>query len=139
MTDERRETIRRVWSAAWDHGDVDALDELLAPTYQRLGTDGRALDVTSFKASIIATRAAFPDLVTTIDEIILEGDHAAIRWHSSGTHEGSLLGVPATGRRVDVSGATFVRFEDGRIIEERVTWDPRALLTATGVITVGQD
>jgi predicted ester cyclase len=92
-----------------------------------------------FKASILATRSAFPDLVTTVDEIVVEGDRAAIRWHSVGNHEHSFLGVPATKREVKVSGATFARFDGDRIAEEFVTWDPRALLTALGIITVGQD
>ena len=139
MDDERREQIERVWVAAWDRGDVAALDQLMTEDYLRHGNDGAPLDLAGFKASIIATRAAFPDLVTTIDEIVLAGDRAAIRWHSVGTHEGSLLGVPATGRRVEVSGATFAHFENNRIVEEHVTWDPRALLTALGVISVGQD
>jgi steroid delta-isomerase-like uncharacterized protein len=139
MTDERRERIERVWVAAWDKGDVDSLDSLMAPQYVRHGSDERPLDLAGFKASITATRSAFPDLVTTIDEIVIEGDRAAIRWHSTGTHESSLLGVPATGRRVEVSGATFAHFDGDQITEEHVTWDPRALLTALGVISVGQD
>jgi len=139
VDDERREQMERVWVAAWDRGDVAALDQLMTEDYLRHGNDGAPLDLAGFKASIIATRAAFPDLVTTIDEIVLAGDRAAIRWHSVGTHEGSLLGVPATGRRVEVSGATFAHFENNRIVEEHVTWDPRALLTALGVISVGQD
>ncbi|MET9968560.1 ester cyclase, partial [Streptomyces sp. NPDC006356] len=96
-------------------------------------------DLTAFKAAIVSTRAAFPDLVTTIDDIVVEGDRAAIRWHSSGTHVNSFLGVPPTKRQVDVSGATFARFEGDRIVEEHVTWDPRSLLAALGVIRVGQD
>ena len=99
----------------------------------------RHQDLTEFKASIIATRSAFPDLVTTIDEVVIEGDRAAIRWHSTGIHQHPFLGVPATKRQVDVSGATFARFEGDRIVEEFVTWDPRALLTALGIISVGQD
>ncbi|HEY0890435.1 MAG TPA: ester cyclase [Nocardioides sp.] len=135
----RRERIERAWAAAWDRGDVAALDELMAESYQRHGSAGPAQDLAGLKASVTATRSAFPDLVTTIDEIVLAGDSAAIRWHSAGTHEGTLLGVPATRRRVEVSGATFAHFEDDRIVEEHVTWDPRALLTALGVISVGQD
>jgi len=139
VSDERRAAIERVWVAAWDRGEVDALDELMGEGYVRHGSDGVPLDLTGFKASITATRSAFPDLVTTIDDVVLDGDRAAIRWHSVGTHEGSLLGVPATGRRVEVSGATFARFEGDHIAEEHVTWDPRALLTALGIISVGQD
>lgn len=135
----RRELIERVWTAVWGEGDVDALDELLSPNYLRHSTDPRPQDLSAFKSSILATRSAFPDLVTTIAEVVLEGDRAAIRWHSSGTHENGFLGVPATGRRVEVGGATFARFQGELVVEEFVTWDPRALLTALGIIRVGQD
>lgn len=137
--DDRRARIEKAWEAAWGRGEIEALDELLSPDYRRISSDGSTEGLTEFKAAIIATRTAFPGLATTIDDIVVEGDRAAVRWHSSGVHETSFLGVPATRRRVEVSGATFARFEDGRIVEEHVTWDPRALLTALGIITVGQD
>ena len=141
MTDNnaRRGRIRAAWEAAWDRGEVDALDELLSADYRRIssGTDAQNLD--EFKASIIATRSAFPDLQTVIDDIVIDGDQAAVRWHSTGSHEHSFLGVPATKRQVQVSGATFARFDDDRIVEEHVTWDPRTLLTALGIIAIGRD
>ncbi|MFD6099602.1 ester cyclase [Nocardiopsis flavescens] len=135
----RRELIERVWARAWNLGEVDALDGLLADGYRRHSAESPPQDPEAFKASILATRSAFPDLATTLDEIVVEGDRAAIRWHSTGTHQGPLMGVPATGRVVRVGGATFARFEGDRIAEEVVTWDPRALLTAIGIISVGQD
>jgi steroid delta-isomerase-like uncharacterized protein len=137
--DDRRARIERAWEAAWDRGEIDALDELLSPDYKRNGSTGPGQDLTEFKASIIATRSAFPDLITTVDEVVVEGDRAAVRWHSEGSHEHSFLGVPATKRQVTVSGATFAHFDSDRIVEEYVTWDPRALLTALGIISVGQD
>ncbi|TDC25900.1 DUF4440 domain-containing protein [Streptomyces sp. 8K308] len=137
--DARRGLIEKVWAAAWGQGDVDALDTLLDPAYLRHGGDSHPQDLNALKAAIVSTRAAFPDLVTTIDDVVVEGDRAAIRWHSSGTHENSFLGVPPTKRHVEVGGATFARFEGDRIVEEHVTWDPRALLSALGVIRVGQD
>ncbi len=137
-TDARRRRITDAWEAAWDRGDLHPLDELLDPDYQRVG-GSETQDLTQFKASIVSTRAAFPDLVTVVDEIVVEGDMAAIRWHSSGRHQHSFLGVPATKRQVAVSGATFARFEADRVVEEHVTWDPRALLSALGILSVGQD
>lgn len=138
--DARRKLIADTWAAAWDRGDVDALDELLSPDYRRR-TDAadEGQDLTEFKASIIATRSAFPDLTTTIDEIVVDGDRAAVRWHSGGRHDRPFLGVPPTHRQVEVRGATFAHFQGGRIVEEFVTWDPRALLSALGIISVGQD
>ncbi|GAA3783404.1 hypothetical protein GCM10023083_19350 [Streptomyces phyllanthi] len=67
-----------------------------------------------------------------------EGDRPAVRWHSSGRHENSFLGVPPTKRSVQVDGAAFARFEDGLVAEEYVTWDPRTLLAALGIISVGE-
>jgi steroid delta-isomerase-like uncharacterized protein len=139
-TEARRQLVHDSWVAAWDKGDVDAFDALLAPGYRRRSSpndEGETL--VQFKASIVATRSAFPDLLTTIDDILIEADRVAVRWHSAGHHERPFLGVPATNRRVEVSGATFGRFQDDRIIEEFVTWDPRALLTALGIISVGAD
>ncbi|MEV6592327.1 ester cyclase [Streptomyces acidicola] len=138
-TDARRGLIEKVWAEAWGHGDVDALDALLSPAYLRHGTDPHPQNLDAFKEAILSTRAAFPDLTTTIDDIVVEGDRAAIRWHSSGTQVNSFLGVPPTQRRVEVGGATFARFEGDRVVEEHVTWDPRALLSALGIISVGQD
>jgi steroid delta-isomerase-like uncharacterized protein len=137
--DERRNRIQQVWEAAWDGGEVDQLDTLLTPDYLRFGTSSGGQGLTDFKASIISTRAAFPDLLTVVDEIVIEGDRAAIRWHSTGTHQHPFMGVPATQQTVKISGATFSRFEGDHIVEEFVTWDPRALLTALGIISVGQD
>ncbi|EMF57029.1 ester cyclase [Streptomyces bottropensis] len=138
-SDARRALIEKAWAAAWGQGDVDALDALLSPAYLRRHGDPQPQDLNAFKAMIVSTRAAFPDLVTTVDDIVVEGDRAAVRWHSSGTQTNSFLGVPPTRRRVQVSGATFARFEGDRIVEEHVTWDPRALLSALGIIRVGQD
>ncbi len=135
----RRDRIQQAWAAAWDRGEVDAFDDLLSDDYRRIGSAGATQDRTEFKASIIATRSAFPDLLTVVDDVVIEGDRAAVRWHSSGSHEHSFLGVPATKREVAVSGATFARFDNDRIVEEFVTWDPRTLLTALGIISVGQD
>ncbi len=135
-----RQRVHDAWVAAWDKGDVNALDGLLAESYRRRGDpDDEGQSLAEFKASIIATRSAFPDLLTTIDDILVDGDRVAVRWHSVGHHARSFLGVPATHRRVEVSGATFSRIENDMVVEEFVTWDPRALLTALGIITVGED
>ncbi|MEV4730139.1 ester cyclase [Saccharopolyspora sp. NPDC049426] len=137
--DARRKRIQRAWEAAWDRGDVDALDDLLSPDYRRHESAGAVHSLDQFKASILSTRSAFPDLTTVIDEIIIEDDRVAIRWHSTGAHEHPFLGVPATHRSVAVNGVNFALFDGDLIVEESVTWDPRALLTALGIISVGQD
>jgi steroid delta-isomerase-like uncharacterized protein len=138
--DHRKKRVIEAWAAAWDRGEVDVLDDLLSVDYRRRSSSAdEGLSREEFKASIVTTRAAFPDLVTVIDEIMAEDDRVALRWHSIGKHDGSFLGVPSTHRTVEVHGSTFARFEDDVVVEEFVTWDPRAMLSALGIISVGED
>jgi steroid delta-isomerase-like uncharacterized protein len=138
-TTDTRTRIEQAWLAAWDLGEVEALDTLLSTDYQRISGTNEGQSLTEFKAAIVTTRAAFPDLKTVVDEIVVDGDRAAIRWHSRGTHRHPFLGVPPTNREITVSGATFAHFDGTHIAKEYVTWDPRALLTALGILTIGQD
>ncbi len=140
MTESARKMrVRRAWAAAWDRGEVDALDDLLAPSYERSSPPpAQVQDRDAFKRSILATREAFPDLTTTIDELVEEGEQLAIRWHSTGTHTATFLDVPPTGRRVEVSGVAFARFAGEQVAAEWVTWDPRQLLRALGIISLGE-
>jgi predicted ester cyclase len=51
------------------------------------------------------------------------GDRVAIRWSAGGVHAGNLLGVPATGRRVDITGIDIFRVKDGKLAEMWQNWD----------------
>ncbi|MFM9608169.1 flavin reductase [Streptomyces niveiscabiei] len=136
---DRTSLLRSAWRAAWDQGRVDALDDLLSPAYvRRRGPGGATQDRDQFKDSIRAMREAFPDLRTEIDDIVEDGDRLAVRWRSTGRHTGAFLGVPPTGKPVEVSGATFARFEGASVAEEWVTFDSRQLLEALGIITTTQ-
>lgn len=138
--DSRRRQIIDAWEDAWDRGELAGFEALLSPDYRRItATNPEGETREEFLAVVRTTREAFPDLTTQVDEIVLEADSAAIRWSSGGTHQRGLMGIPPTNRRVNVTGATFAHFEDGLIVREHVTWDPRALLSALGIISVGQD
>ncbi|GAB7007977.1 hypothetical protein JCM18899A_54560 [Nocardioides sp. AN3] len=137
--DRRRAAIVAAWTAAWDEGDVDAMDALWSPSCRiryRHGEEGR--DMATYKKLILATRVAFPDLATAIDDVVVEGDRAAVRWHSVGTHLGAFMDVPPTGRHLEVGGLTLARFDGDLIVEELVTTDEQALLAAVGILSVGK-
>ena len=80
-------------------------------------------------------RTAFPDLVFDIQEQISEGDKVASRFEWSGTHQGTFLGVPATGRFVRVWGFVFDRLEQGRIKDTRILMDIFGLMMQLGALT----
>jgi steroid delta-isomerase-like uncharacterized protein len=77
---------------------------------------------------------ALPDVELTLDDAVSDGDKVAVRYTIKGTHSDELMGVPATGNRVDVSGQSFFRFEDGRVVERWQSLDAVTLLTQIGAL-----
>jgi len=129
-----KERIINAWNRAWDHGDVDALDEILHPDYRReSASSGRTMTLAEVKQDILDIRGAFPGLVNTLDELVVEGDRGALFWNSIGTFENDLGEVPATGGRVSTRGSNLLRIRDERILHETVTWDRTELLSDVGV------
>jgi steroid delta-isomerase-like uncharacterized protein len=135
MDKNRTDVVLRAWRAAWSEGDVEAFEQILAPGYVRHTKSGDE-NIDALRRAIHDSRAAFPDLDTEILQSVEEGDMVAIRWRSRGTHTGSFMAVPSTGRTVTVVGASFCRFADGLLAEEWVVWDPRELLSAMSILTV---
>ena len=71
---------------------------------------------------------AFPDLQLTIDDVFASVDRVVASWEATGTHQGTLNGVPPTGRRVRVRGCTISRFQDGRVVRQHAFWDAATLM-----------
>jgi predicted ester cyclase len=79
-------------------------------------------------------RTAFPDLPFTIEELIAEGDLVAGRLTMRGAHDGSLMGMPPTGRQVHEAHVHFARFRDGKAVEHWGVRDDVGLLRQLGVM-----
>jgi steroid delta-isomerase-like uncharacterized protein len=134
----RKERLIAAWAQAWEDGNMVSLDAMLSPDYRRhvrMIQEQTRVDLFSM---IDSTRVAFPDLATTIEDVIEDGDRMAIRWRMTATHTGHLLGVPPTGKSVTVVGIDFTRFDGDLIVEEWVTWDPGELLYNLGIISLGE-
>lgn len=128
------EEVTAAWQAAWDNGDVDALDAIAHPEYQReSASSGRMSSLDDLKSDILEVRSAFPDLRTTIDKLITNGDDVAIFWSTTGTFTQPLGSVPPTRNTVKTHGSNQATLRDGLIIHERVTWDQSELLADVGI------
>ena len=56
-------------------------------------------------------------MVSTIEDIIAEGDKVVARWRSRATHQGEYMGTPASGKEVQFTGISIYRREEGKIAE----------------------
>lgn len=64
--------------------------------------------------------AAFPDLTSTVDEVISEGNRVALRWTIRGTHTGELFGIPASDKSITLPITEVFHIENGQLVE---AWD----------------
>jgi flavin reductase (DIM6/NTAB) family NADH-FMN oxidoreductase RutF/predicted ester cyclase len=138
MSHNLKKAITEAWHAAWDKGDVSVFDQLTDENYRRKSAhSGGLFDLEAIKTEILGIRAAFPDLTTVVDHIVIDGDDrdckAAVYWHSTGTFTEPLGDVPPTGTSVVTHGSNLLTFDAGRIILEEATWDPSALLADLGL------
>lgn len=94
--------------------------------YQMVGTD-------AMKKVISAFRAGFSDLHIEND-IFGSGDRAVNHFRITGTHDGLWEGFKPTGKRIDVSGISINRFQNGKMVEEWEFWDELTLLRQMGIL-----
>ena len=93
-----------------------------------------ALDPERVKRVFAMIHRAFPDLHVAQADTITEGDKVAFRWMMSGTHEGELMGVAPTGKRVTVMGMDIVRVGgDGEILDYWGEFDVMGMLRQLGI------
>ena len=97
--------------------------------------DGDEVGRGHLKETVLAYRAAFPDLSMSVEDQIADGDRVVIRWVARGTHLGELNGIPATRRTAEVSGIFVHRLADGQITESWSMFDQMGLLVQLGVIS----
>lgn len=128
--------VRRFVEEVINGGNLDLADELIAPDHRN--HDPTAPEVgegpEGVKELIGAYRSAFPDLRFEIGEIFSSADGAAVahRWTMTGTHEGEMMGIEPTGRRVEVMGVEINHERDNRISASRTLSDAVGLMRQPG-------
>lgn len=127
--------VRRLFDRAFNHGDLTTVDELVSPDLiTHLPGWGLPAGRLGLKQMIANLRAAFPDLLCTIEDEIREGDRLAAHWTMRGSHQGPYFGSRPTGRAVAVQGFIFARMANGRVVENWILVDQVSLLQQLGMI-----
>jgi steroid delta-isomerase-like uncharacterized protein len=127
---------RRLLEEAFNAGNISVVDELVTPDFVNhdAAIPEPVIGPAAAKATIEGYRTAFPDLRITIEEQIGDSEGVATRWSAKGTHEGELMGMPATGKQATVTGITIDRFVGGRIAESWTNWDTLGMLQQLGAV-----
>lgn len=105
--DQNKDVIRRFIKEVLTAGDLDRIDDLLAPNYVNRAFDA---DLAAFKAMLAGLAAAVPQRHYDIEELVAEGDAVVARF------VGEMTDV--TGKTVTLRGLTYYRLVDGKIVED---------------------
>jgi len=118
----------------WNTGDAALVSEVYSEGVERSDPNQKLGRGTQEIARYIAElRSGFPDFKLEMKRQTGDGDQVAMEWTATGTHAGTYLGIPATGRKVTMHGVTLDRIENGKVVNERAYFDRLSLLEQLGV------
>jgi predicted ester cyclase len=116
--------VVRKYHEIWSTGNVEELNEIIAPEFQSHFIGGfEYIGIEGAKNSVLDTKKAFPDWTENIIEIITQGDKVVTRYRSTGTHLDNWDGIEATGNKVVIDEMSVYHLKNGKIIEQWGFWD----------------
>jgi steroid delta-isomerase-like uncharacterized protein len=137
MSAANKAISKRLFTEGMNEGKLEVIDELVAPNWvdhDPSNPPDLPPGAQGLKQLMSMYRAAFPDMVMTIEEQIAEGDKVVSRWVAKGTHNGDLAGIPPTGKQVTVTGIFIDRISGGQIQESWANWDALGMLQQVGAV-----
>ena len=132
--EENKAAVRRYWEGFNAH-NLDVWDEVCTPNYinHDPGAPVRDADFQTHKEIMGKLQAAFPDLKSSEEDLISEGDKIVVRMTFRGTHKGDgFMGVAASGNEVEFSGIFIDHLTGGKIEEQWVNYDTMGLMQQIG-------
>ena len=132
-----KETFRRYVDEVWKDENLHIADEVFAEKYLSHQSDGTVLErgPEDVKKFVTEYRSAFSDIENTSEDMIGEDDKVVNRWTLHVTHTGEFRGIPATNKRITITGIGIFRFsEDGKVVESWDSLDQLGMLKQLGVV-----
>jgi steroid delta-isomerase-like uncharacterized protein len=134
--EENKAAVRHFWEDHLNMGNATLCEKDFAPDAVNHdpssppvppGPEGMTQLITLY-------RAAFPDLTATVEDMIAGGDKVAYRLTFRGTHQGELMGMPASGKQVTYTGIGIDKVVNGTIMEMWLNFDALGLLQQVGAV-----
>lgn len=135
-TEQNKAVIRRIYDELWNERKLEVAEEVIsegAVNYDT-GLVPQPFGPEEMKETVRMVTAGFPDNRHEVEEIVAEGDTVVVRCTLTGTHEGDFMGMPPTGRRIEVGEIHIYKLRDGKAVEHRVGRDDPDALRQLGAI-----
>ena len=138
--DNSKQVIQRFVEELWNERRLDVADAIFADdcvTHQlRSGEPDEAISrgPQAIKEHVASWIAGFPDLRFNIEQMLSEYDRVATQLLVEGTHQGTWLGIPATGKKLRMRMFTIHRVIAGQIVEDWVLMEALGVLQQLGIV-----
>jgi predicted ester cyclase len=146
MSQKNKAIIRRSIDKIFNQGNLALADELYDPHY--IFHEANSPDLhgpEGLKELVTIMRTAFPDMKTTIDNMIAEENQVVTHFRFTGTHQGPFYGtnlsgdqliLSPTGKQIATESVLISRFADGKIIEDWEIYDALGMRRQLGDVPV---
>lgn len=118
----------------WNAGDLDGYLEIYADDVRLHGFGPEPLDKEGGRAFYEDLVAAFPGSRLQLYDTFGTGDRLTARFTLTGRHDGTFMGIPATGERIALAGITILHFRDGACVERWSCSDVLGVLVQIGAV-----
>lgn len=136
-TDENKQ-LARDYFAAFLRADEAWWQRHIAPDFRRHdpGLPFEVRGPEGVKRLADALLPGIPDMELPIEDVVAEGEKVLVRLRVRGTHGGELMGLPATGRRIDIAVLDLFHIRDGVLVEHWALLDNLGMLRQLGVTQI---
>lgn len=134
-TNRNKKLIETFYEVMWNRWDMATARQILTEDIEFRGSIGLSrTGHDGFIEYMNIIRTAFPDFRNAIEAIVAEGENAAARLTYTGTHEGELLGVAPSHKKISYAGAAFFTFRQDRIAKVWVLGDALSPMRQIGAV-----
>lgn len=131
-----KELVASFIQGLFTRGDMDAIDRYLDPGFINHDPPfpGSPTGREGMRQAAAMFREALPDWHSDVEQLVAEDELVVERFTASGTHRGSLMGVPPTGEVLALKGMQMFRIQDNKIIERWGRLDEMGLMRQLGLV-----
>jgi steroid delta-isomerase-like uncharacterized protein len=139
MSKEQNAAALTKFAEAVSTGNYDLFDDVVAPnSIDHDPAPGQVPGPKGYRALFTEMRRAFPDMKVELAELVADEDAIAFAYTFTGTHDGPLMGIPATGKKVKIRGMQISKFRDGKMVERWGSSDQLGMLQQIGATAIPQ-
>ena len=128
LQEQNKNLIHRFFEVGINQNKLDVFDEIIAPNYVNYNLPAPAPGPEGLRQVVGMFKAGFPDLHATVEATIAEGDRVATRGYITGTHNGTFMNIPPTGKSIKLTFTDIWRIENGKAVENWVQMDMLGLM-----------